>query len=181
VGILSLYTMWIALVPPPVFAGMVYALVHLCTCCTSDPTTIVPGSPAAKSPPPLPAWFGCGVCLFLFLCVFCVLSGSGVAFGAPVSLFCSGVSAPCSLCVRLVLFLLLRLLFLLYLHVLLRTDCQITILELQVYCDVVLPCTACHPLTIATQASTRTKAAVQVRGSTQFRSPLPLMIFSFTC
>ena len=31
-GILSLYTMWIALVAPLIFVGMVYVLVYLCTC-----------------------------------------------------------------------------------------------------------------------------------------------------
>ena len=154
--------MWIALVPPAVFAGMVCTLVHLCTCCTSDPTTIVLGPPAAKSPRPLPRFLLClfvlvfmrVLCLVRFRCCFwcpCLL----VLFGCFCSLLslCSFGALP-SLCVCSCL---------LYLDVLLRTDCQVTILDLQVYCDVLLPCTACHSLRIASQASTRTKAAVQVQ------------------
>jgi hypothetical protein len=55
----------------------------------------------------------------------------------------------------------LRFLLFLIMHVLLRTDCQVTILELQVDCDVLLPGAACHSITIASQASTRTQAAAQ--------------------
>ena len=55
----------------------------------------------------------------------------------------------------------LRFLLFLIMHVLLRTDCQVTILELQVDCDVLLPGAACHSITIASQASTRTQCGAQ--------------------
>ena len=93
-GILSLYTMWIALVPPPVFAGMVYALVHLCTCCTSDPTTIVPGSPAAKSPLLSPL----GLVVVFACSYFCACSVS-----CPVLVLLLVPLSPCSVRVFLLL------------------------------------------------------------------------------
>ena len=57
VGTLSLYTMWIALVPPPVFAGMVCALVHLMHL---RPHHYCPG-PSCRCCPCLSVLFGCFV------------------------------------------------------------------------------------------------------------------------
>ena len=66
-------------------------------------------------------------------------------------------------------------------HVLLRTDCQVTILELQVDCDVLLPGAACHSITIASQASTRTQAAAQCGAQRSKGLCWLLMIFQFAC
>ena len=123
---------------------------HLCTRCTCDPTTIVPG-PLAKSSPPPPL-----LCVFSVSGPVLVLLLLSLSLGS-VWLLCSLAFVVSVCCFSLSLHYLLFLIM----DVLPRTVYQVTILELQVACDVLLPGAACHSITIASQASTRTQAAIQ--------------------
>jgi hypothetical protein len=144
------------------------ALVRLCI---SSPTTIVPGSLLLISPPSSPP-----LCLFVvFLCVF--VRPDLVLFGASVSLLSGCFSfVPCYSCLVDAWLLLPR-----YLHALLRTDCQGTILELRysaLYC--------CHAQHVTPSLlHVRPVPALGSRANTeaQCNSGLrwPLMIFSLTC
>ena len=142
------------------------ALVRLCI---SSPTTIVPGSLLLISPPLLsPALLVCGVSVCLcpsgsgFVWCLC-LAVVWVFFFCPLLLvFGWCLVAPSSLPAC-------------------TTQDWLSGYHpgTEVFRTVLLPCTACHPLTTAFQTSTSTRQPCKYRGSMQFRSPVAPNDFLF--